>query len=86
MDLLGKLLDSLGQQTQGNAGGLQHRLFTALVPTSAICGSTGSVRTSSPPPTPSARSPTGGASPLGRFASAYRDRFAELPSDTAARR
>ncbi|MGW7247953.1 hypothetical protein [Streptomyces decoyicus] len=31
LDLLGKLLDSLGQQAQGDAGGPQHRLFTALV-------------------------------------------------------
>ncbi|WP_411138450.1 hypothetical protein [Streptomyces sp. C10] len=31
LDLLGELPDSLGQQAQGSAGGLQHRLFAALV-------------------------------------------------------
>ncbi|MFH9228302.1 hypothetical protein ACH4KW_27700 [Streptomyces lydicus] len=31
LDLVGELPDSLGQQTQGHAGGVQHRLFTVLV-------------------------------------------------------
>ncbi|WP_405845534.1 hypothetical protein OG528_31710 [Streptomyces platensis] len=31
LDLVGKLPDSLGQQPQGHAGGVQHRLFTVLV-------------------------------------------------------
>jgi hypothetical protein len=31
LDLLGELPDSLSKQTQGDAGGLQHRLFTVLV-------------------------------------------------------
>ncbi|WP_262371147.1 hypothetical protein [Streptomyces sp. WAC01526] len=36
LDLLGELPDPLGRQTQGNAGGLQHRLFTVLVVLAAV--------------------------------------------------
>lgn len=46
LDLLGELLDSVGQQTQGDAGGSQHRLLTVLVVLAVLgepCAGTGGI-------------------------------------------